>query len=495
MKTFVFVTLCLVVAMGVVAASGLGASAETRRAPSAPPTEKTGDDAVGASIVHPEELVVDRERHTYDGTYGFTLWEPEEEGPSHDHGGEPAVRVAIAYDLKPGQIEGRVRERIAAYPNLEMKRETVLVGEKRLKGVAVGPIPGSTPSTEVYVAAMGRVYQINVYFGEAGQEGLDDGDRRLLSGLRFYPPSRSVDSLKLKDGKKAESYYGKGNSEPSDKELEERKKAAAEASTEAPAEETPPGPAFQTVGLSTGDSLERGPSTVYTAASTGEYGMGDGCWSADSAFYFQTQHGYGANRLADDNHPTRNIPTGYTVVGDPNYWGEYTHGDYGYGRCASTYYTNDKYAVDYPLNRGDYVFSPFQKGTVTFAGRNTSHANYGIFVVIKASNGKYVSMSAHLNSLAYGIRPGKVVYADTVIGYAGNTGDPSIPVGHPHLHQAYYRYPSFKADGSPYGGRGLRALHHHYTGTGRGVRPGVYKFATPVSDTSSTRTRGELVGN
>ena len=477
-KVFVCATLCLAAIIGVLVASGPGASVEARQAPSASPTERTGDAAVGVSIVHSTKLTVDRERYTFNGTYGFTLWKPED--PAHDdHGGTPAVRVARAYDLKPDQIEARVRERLAAHPDLQMERETVSVGEKKLKGVAVGPIPGSTPSTEVYVAAQGHVYQINVYFEGPGQEGLDDDDRRLLSGLRFERPSRSVGSLGLKNGKVPETYYRKGNSEPSAKELKERRAAAAEA----PAEGTS-GPKFMTMSYAA--------SAVPTYA---ERQIAEGCWLADSRFYFQTQHGYGANARLDDDHPTRNIPKGHTIVGNPNYWAQYTHGNLGYGRCASTYYTNDKFAVDYPLNRGDYVFSPFQKGVVTFAGRNTSHANYGVFVVIKAANGKYVSMSAHLSSLAYGITPGKVVYADTVIGYAGNTGDPSIPVGYTHLHQAFYRYPSFKGDGSPYGGRGLEAVFHHYSGVGRGVSPGVYEFASPSYDRSWTKTKGELVGN
>ncbi len=480
-KELFFAILCLVAVMGVVAALGPGASVQARQAPSAPPTERTGDTAVGASIIHPKGLTVDGERYTYNGTYGFTLWRPEED-PSHDdHGGTPAVRVALAYDLKPGQIEARVRERVAAHPGLEMKRETVPVGENSLKGVAVGPIPGSTPSTEVYVAAQGRVYQINVYYEGPGQEGLDADDKKLLSGMRFERPSRSVGSLGLKNGKAPETHYRKGNSEPSAEELKERR-AAAEAAQEGSAEQTS-GPTFMTMSLSA--------AAVPTYA---ERQIAEGCWLADSRFYFQTQHGYGANARLDDDHPTRNIPKGHTIVGNPNYWGQYTHGNLGYGRCASTYYTNDKFAVDYPLNRGDYVFSPFAGGVVTFAGRNYSHSNYGIFVVIKSSNGKYVSMSAHLSSLAYGIRPGKVVNADTVIGYAGNTGA-SIPISYTHLHQAFYRYPSFKGDGSPYGGRGLQAIYHRYSGIGRGVSPGVYKFASPAYDTSSTRTKGELVGN
>ena len=96
-------------------------------------------------------------------------------------------------------------------------------------------------------------------------------------------------------------------------------------------------------------------------------------------------------------------------------------------------------------------------------------------MVIKSDDGKYVSMSAHLSGLASGIRRGaRVTYAD-IIGFAGNTGDPSIPVGEPHLHQAFYRYPSYNSDGSPYGGAGLKVVYHRFWANAD--HPvGVYKF-------------------
>jgi murein DD-endopeptidase MepM/ murein hydrolase activator NlpD len=203
-------------------------------------------------------------------------------------------------------------------------------------------------------------------------------------------------------------------------------------------------------------------------AQTGEIEIEEGCWSAhDPGIFFQTQHGPTAN-----SRPGDGIPTGHTIVGRPNYWDEYTHGNVGYGRCIKPFNTNDKFAVDYPLNRGDALFSPFERGTVTFAGRNRTHRDYGILVSIKDANGKYVSLSAHLNKLAYGIRRGTVVDRHTVIGYAGNTGGPDFPVGEPHLHQAYYRNPSYNPDGSPYGGAGLQVIYHHYFR----APGGVYEF-------------------
>ena len=425
-------------------------------------SKRTGDDAVGASVSHPAGWHVEHERYTYDGTYGYTLWRPDAE-TTEKHGGTPAARVARAYDVEPGGIEERVWERIAAHPGLKMKRREVSVGEQGLEGVAVGPIPGSTPSVEVYAEDEGSVYQINLY-----GETLDAEDEGLLSSLRFEKPSKSVGSLGLKDGKKAESFYGKGNSRPSKKELEARRAAAAGATAE-----------------DTADSAVR--TAALTASSVPVYGesqIEEGCWRSASTFFYQTQHGYGANRSANG------IATGDSIIGRPNFWGQYTHGSIGMGRCNSAYYTNDKFAIDYPLARGDIVFSPFSAGTVVFAGRNTSHANYGIFVVIKASNGKYVSLSAHLNGLAAGIRPGATVNADTVIGYAGDTGA-SIPVGEVHLHQAFYGYPGFNADGAPYGGQGLKAISHHSAGDAAGTGPGVYQFGW--SHTATQLTQGDPI--
>lgn len=114
-------------------------------------------------------------------------------------------------------------------------------------------------------------------------------------------------------------------------------------------------------------------------------------------------------------------------------------------------------------------------------------------MVIEADNGKYVSLSAHLSGLARGIEPGARVTDETIIGYAGDTGGPNIPVGEPHLHQAYYRYPRYNDDGSPYGGAGLQVVFHRYVGTAAGTGPGVYKFGWK-SD-SKTVSKGDWISN
>ena len=477
------VLLLLAVCMAVVIGAELpGSSAERGMGGAARFVERTADAAVGASIAHPDGWIVERERYSYDGTRGFKLWKAEP-AMVEDHGGTPEVRVALAPDLERGEIERRVKQRFAEYPDLRLTREAVTVGAKKLKGTAVGPIPGSTPYMEVYVPVQDRVYQINLYGTRLDEEG-----RRLLSSLTFDATSRTASAASgLPDAADPATFY---RTDARTEELRKREEAARKGSSPASAEEPT-------------RSTRLAPSQVPAYA---ERRISEGCWRADSRFFVQTQHGYGANRHSGDG-----IPTGFSKVGDHvgsyygNFWGDNSHGSAGYGRCVSSYYVNDMYALDYPLNSGknassyspvDVVFSPFKSGTVKFAGRNSSHSVYGTFVVIQADNGKYVNISAHLSGLARGIVRGARVTDATVIGYAGDTGDPSkFPVGTAHLHQGFYRYPSFRPDGSPYGGQGLQVIYHHYSGIGRNVPPGVYQLSWPASDTRATTTKGELMGN
>jgi murein DD-endopeptidase MepM/ murein hydrolase activator NlpD len=420
-----FVLLTLAAAMGVVG-SDAGAVAQSSGTPA---TQKTGGEAVGASVFHPAGWSVSREPYTYDGTYGYTLWRSDTDR-AHDHGGKPAMRVALAPDLEPAGIEGRVRELAADYADVPAEREKVAVGREH-EGVAVGPIPGSTPSTEVYVPVNGRVYVINAYAEKPGGEGLGEQDLELLSGVRFEPPSRSVGSLDVAPANAPESLYPSAG-------------GTQRETTKAPkGEETAEPALFST-----------------TTRAGGETPIQGGCWRADPRFYVQTIHGYKANSSNADG-----IPTGWSTIGVPNFWGQYSHGNLGYGRCNEPNWANDQYAVDYPLNTGDAVFSPFSCGTVTFAGRNRTHADYGILVSIKACNGKYVSLQGHLSALRRGLSRGDRVSRDTIVGFAGKTGGGNIPVGRPHVHQAFYRYPSYTSDGAPYGGAGLQVNRLRYVGT------------------------------
>src|ERR687893_1310040 len=106
----------------VMAAAGTGAQAQESTAA----TEETGGKAVGATIVHPAAWNVEREPYTYQDTYGYTLWYPDTDIP-HDHGGRPALRVALAYELRPKDIEAEVESLRVHHPGLDLTRETVAV--------------------------------------------------------------------------------------------------------------------------------------------------------------------------------------------------------------------------------------------------------------------------------------------------------------------------------------------------------------------------------
>ena len=125
LKTWVLALLLVVTVMGL---STMGASVGAEQATEPPRTERTADGVVGASISHPEAWAVEREDYTFDKTHGFTLWRTGD--AAADHGGTPAVRIALAYDLKPGQIDDRVRETVKDYPDLSLKRRFVDVARK-----------------------------------------------------------------------------------------------------------------------------------------------------------------------------------------------------------------------------------------------------------------------------------------------------------------------------------------------------------------------------
>jgi hypothetical protein len=246
----------------VMAAAGTGAEAQEASGE----TQRTGGEAVGAEIVHPAAWNVEREPYTYEDTYGYTLWYPDTDA-AHDHGGRPALRVALAYDLDPGDIEAEVEGVMADHPELSLRRERVGVAREH-EGPAVGTIPGSTPYTAVYVPVNGRVYKINVYADDPAGPGLDAGSRALLADVRFEPPTRSVGSLDLPDANSPEALLS--SADPglvADEEAEHRAATDGEE-------------AARTSALRGGEEKE----------------IAEGCYLADPRFWVQTQHGKYANR-------------------------------------------------------------------------------------------------------------------------------------------------------------------------------------------------------
>lgn len=457
----------LVVSLALVSVAGTATGVKAQRDEDPrPEVERSGADAVGASISHPGELRFMADDYAYDGTYGYTLWHEETDDP-HDHGGQPALRVARDPGMEPAQIQKRVDETVSEYPDLSLEREEVRVGEQGVEGVAVGPIPGASPYIEVYVARGEEVYRLDVY-----EDELDAEAREQLRSIRFSEPGRSIASLDLPAANSDEVLYPRSGPE-SDLLQRTEIPGAVDDGTLAP--------------TTTSTSAESGRSSS-SVPRYGEERIEEGCWRANSRFWLQTQHDATANAGTGDG-----IPTGFTTIGRPNFWGQFTHGDLDYGRCNSEVYTNDKFAVDYPYNRGDRIYSPFDGGTVVFAGQTRSHRAYGIFVVIRDDNGKYVSLSAHLDGLAPGIQRGTRVGKNTVIGYAGDSGSGEVPVGPVHNHQAFYRNPDYRPNGAPYGGASLQTLFYHYAGTAAGDGGGVYKIGW--QSTRDQKSEGDRLSN
>ena len=69
---------------------------DLRLARQTPGRHSTGRDDGGQSderlYLAPRGVAVERERRTYDDTYGFTLRRPRTDPGAHDHGGTPAIR-------------------------------------------------------------------------------------------------------------------------------------------------------------------------------------------------------------------------------------------------------------------------------------------------------------------------------------------------------------------------------------------------------------------
>ena len=327
-----------------------------------------------------------------------------------------------------------------------MERERIDVAREH-ENVAVGTIPGSIPYTAVYVPVNERVYKINVYADAPEVRGLDARSKELLSDVRLEPPSRSVGSLDLPDANSPETLFSTADPRLVEDEEAEHRTATGE------------------------------DETARISAATrggGEKEIAEGCFQADPRFWVQTQHGKHAN---EDRWKGRR--PGWTRIGLYNYWGEYTHGNLGYGRCptTATRTTSSPSTISWG---GETLSSPPSRVAPSGSpgGKKTPTKNYGISVVIETehSNERYVSMPAHPSGLQDWVRKGASVNEDKIIGFAGNTGDPSIPAGDPYLHQAFYRNPDY-IDGGPYGGEGLQVVRHHFMGTAaRDANGGVYTF-------------------
>jgi murein DD-endopeptidase MepM/ murein hydrolase activator NlpD len=386
--------------------------------------QRVRDEVVGVALdvpatwrVHPDPVLFN--------TYGFALFE----NGRADHGGHersPVARVALAYQVEPGQIEGLVQDLMRKYQELSPTRSEVVVGG-RLRGVAVSGLPGTDPYSLVYVADGDRVYRIGLWTEEPG---LDGRALSVLASLRFERPARSVHTLALEPVEKAM------HATPPAEQLALNVRAQAEriAMTE-----------------EQGGEPEQ---TLAPAPAAGEIGTLAACeFGQPSGLFWQTVWDY-----------TNHFYSGYTTVYSGTYY-NLRPGDYGWSAMSGNYGSwwgqnyhvrkcntgllNQYYANDWPAHKNANVYSAL-KGTVEWAGwdyyDSEGYYTLGNYVVVR--NGSYRAIMAHLTSIASGITWGASVGMNTIIGYAGKTGGPWDE----HVHSRVAYGESLTYNGQPYGG-------------------------------------------
>jgi len=148
---------------------------------------------------------------------------------------------------------------------------------------------------------------------------------------------------------------------------------------------------------------------------------------------------------------------GYSKAG-PSYYGEGLHVG-----CNRTSNQNDYYALDMALRAWDPVLNPTNGGTVRWAGwASGGWSSLGRTVIIDQGGG-YKSLSAHLRGT--NVTAGQWVNANSVIGWAGGSGNGVDNYWGNHLHQGLYLNANMSGGGT-YGGQSAQQTNVHYCRNG-----------------------------
>jgi len=382
-------------------------------------TQRISDDVAGVSIDVPSDWRVQKDPVLFN-TYGFALFDPS--GPSvGGHERSPVARIALAYQVKPEQIEGLVRDLMSKYPEFNLTRTEVVVGQG-LKGIAVSGLPGTDAYSLVYVADGDRVYRIGLWTEEPG---LDNRARGVLASLKFEQPRKTVRSLNLVPVEQAM------RAEPPPEQMALNRQARAERA--------------MMVALEGGEPREVEAQAPVGAMQTAcEFGQPGG-------MFWQTVWDY-TNKFYS-GYTTTYSGTWYNLrPGDPgwsamsgnygSWWGQNYH-----VRKCNTGLLNQFYANDWPAHKNANVY-PAITGTVEWAGwdyyDSEGYYTLGNYVVVR--NNGYRALMAHLTSVA--VSAGASVGMNDIIGYAGKTGGPWDE--HVHSRVAYGESRTY--NGQPYGG-------------------------------------------
>ncbi|CAA9426794.1 MAG: hypothetical protein AVDCRST_MAG74-3393 [uncultured Pyrinomonadaceae bacterium] len=395
-------------------------------------TQIVTSDVVGASLEIPAGWLVEQDPFLF-GTFGFVLFDPEGEKIG-GHARSPVMRVALAPQVKPGQIAGKIKDLMEKYKEFNLVRAEISVGG--LKGIALSGMPGTDPFSLVYIADGKRVYRIGLWTAEPG---LDERAKDLLARLNFQKPTRSIASLKLVPAEKAM------RAQPSAEQMAINNRAHAER-------------AALIAGEAREDALAENaaaPFQMKTINFARQTGVVAGCSEQPTSLMWQTP--WDASNRFYTNYTTTYSGTYYNLrPNDPgwsamsgnygSWWGENFH-----VRCNNAGMLNQFYANDYPAHKNANVYSLIL-GTVEWAGWDIDDSeNYytlGNYVVVR--NGSYRALMAHMTSL--NVSPGASVGVNTVIGYAGRTGG----YWDEHVHARVGYGESRTYEGQPYGGHSVK---------------------------------------
>lgn len=376
------------------------------------------DDVVGLSLALPEKWSVRRDEVLFD-THGVFLDAPTSQvgAAQTGHERDAVARIALAYKARPDQLEELVRAKLAEYQEFNPARTEVTLADGR-KGIAITGLPGTQPYSIVYAVDGERVYEIGLW---SDTPGLDERAMRVLGGLRFQAPTKTVQSLGLKSA--AESTYAELSAD-NQRAADERKALVMKAvlAGELPEQQ----------------ELAERPVRSMSCGFT-----------APSSLYWQLQWD-GTNRFYSGAFYNMKSNPGWSAMSGNygSWWGTGYHT----GFC-NTGYSNQNYANDWPAQIGANAYAAFG-GTVEWTGWGTDgFATLGRYVVVR--NNGYRSLTAHLSSIASGMAWGTEIDGYyKVIGEAGKSGGDWDP----HLHARVNYGESKTANGQPYGGETVKPL-------------------------------------
>lgn len=87
-------------------------------------------------------------------------------------------------------LETVIAEYLDQLADLPVERAPVTVAG--VEGVMLSPVPGEVANTAIYLTVYGRLFRL-LY----AREALDDAGHCLLAGLRFFPPTKTLEDLQL----------------------------------------------------------------------------------------------------------------------------------------------------------------------------------------------------------------------------------------------------------------------------------------------------------